>query len=300
MFRRIFLFIAVNILVMLTITTLLRMLNVQPYLTAYGLNYGSLAIFCLIWGMAGSIISLLLSKIMAKFMMGVQIIDPRSAHGNEAELVQTVHRLARAAGLGTMPEVGIYESPEVNAFATGPSRSNSLVAVSTGLLNRMDRSQVEGVLGHEVAHIANGDMVTMTLLQGIINAFVMFFSRVIAFAVSQALSSGRDREERGGSPGIQFAVTFILEIVFSILGMMVVAWFSRLREFRADAGGARFAGRENMIGALRALQGTTALVDTQHQALETLKISGKASKFFALFSTHPPLEERIMRLSMGR
>ena len=210
---------------------------------------------------------------------------------------QTIDRLRRSAQL-PMPEVGIYQSPEVNAFATGPSKSRSLVAVSTGLLQQMDRSEVEGVLSHEVSHIANGDMVTMTLIQGVVNAFVMFLARVVAFAVAQAMR-GRDQEGEGFSYGIYFIVRIVFEIVFMIAGSIVVAWFSRYREFRADAGGARLGGQENMVRALEALQRRSEQVDPRAQpALQTLKISGRRG-FGQLFSTHPPLEERIRRLRSG-
>jgi heat shock protein HtpX len=296
-FKRILLFMAVNLLVVLTISVLLNVLGVRPYLTAYGMDYGSLMAFCLIWGMTGALISLSLSRIMAKWMMGVQVIDPQTRDPELQDLVQTVYALAKGAGLPAMPEVGIYDSPEVNAFATGPTRSRSLVAVSTGLLDRMNREEVEGVLGHEIAHVANGDMVTMTLIQGVVNAFVMFLSRVIAFSLSQALRSQDDRE-RSHSPGmLYYVVQMVLEIVFMILGSMVVAAFSRWREFRADAGGARLAGRQSMINALEALRRTYELIDpTAQPAVQTLKISSRPKGIMAMFSTHPPLEERIERL----
>ena len=224
MLKRIFLFLAVNFLVVLTISILLNVLGIRPYLTATGLDYEQLLAYCLVWGMTGALISLGLSRVMAKFMMGVQVIDPQTHDPELQDLVQTVHSLAKSAGLPAMPEVGIYDSPEVNAFATGPTKSRSLVAVSTGLLRRMNREEAQGVLGHEVAHIANGDMVTMTLIQGVVNAFVMFLSRVIAFALSQALRSSDDREERSGSPGMSYyLVQMVLEIFFMILGSMVVA-----------------------------------------------------------------------------
>lgn len=294
--KRIFLFLAVNILVMFTVSILLNVLGVQPYLTSYGLNYQSLLAFCFIWGMGGAFISLALSRVMAKWMMGVKVIDPNERNPDLQALVQRVHQLAKAAGLGTMPQVGIYESPEVNAFATGPTKSRSLVAVSTGLLHRMNRNEADGVLGHEVAHIANGDMVTMTLVQGVVNAFAMFLARVIAFAISQM---GRSEDERGGafSGGTYFLVQFALEMVFLTLGSLVVAWFSRLREYRADKGGARLAGRDKMIAALEALRRNYELIDTQAQpAAQTLKISNRGSGIFRFFSTHPPLEDRIARL----
>ena len=211
-----------------------------------------------------------------------------------------MHGLARAAGLPKLPEVGIYESEEVNAFATGPTRSRALVAVSSGLLQRMGSREVEGVLGHEITHVANGDMVTMTLIQGVINAFVMFLARILAFVVSQALRSRDDR----GSGWLQFLLVMVFQIVLSLFGAMVVCWFSRWREFRADAGGARLAGRENMIGALRALQRLhdpeIAAAEAQRaQAFQSLKISGEPRGFLALFATHPPLEQRIARLEQG-
>jgi heat shock protein HtpX len=294
--KRISLFLALNFLVVITLSILTSVLGIRPYIQSYGMDYGALMGFCLIWGMGGAFISLALSRVMAKMMMGVQIIDPRQLHDSQLQwLVETVHRLARSAGISTMPEVGIYESPEVNAFATGPTKNRALVAVSSGLLNRMDRDQVEGVLGHEVAHVANGDMVTMTLIQGVVNAFVMFLARAIAFAVAQ---SGRrdDNEGSSFSSGTYFLVQFVLEIVFMILGSILVAFVSRWREFRADHGGARLAGRDKMISALEALRRNYELIDTQAQpAVQSLKISGRGG-FLSLFSTHPSLEERIARL----
>lgn len=297
--KRIGLFLIVNILVVTTISVVLNLLGVKPYLTAYGLNYESLAVFCLVWGMGGAFISLAISRIMAKMMMGVKVIPPNTTDPLLRDLVQTVHSLSQAARLPAMPEVGIYESPEVNAFATGPTKSRSLVAVSTGLLHRMNKDEVRGVLGHEVAHIANGDMVTMTLIQGVVNAFAMFLARAIAFALTMNKSS--DERESSG-PGLAFyAVQFILEMVFMILGSMVVAWFSRWREYRADNGGAQLAGRENMIKALEGLKKTVDMVDPGAQpSVAAMKISSKPGGFMRLFSTHPPLEERIHRLRTAR
>ncbi len=295
--KRIFLFAVVNILILVTISITLNLLGVRPYLTRQGIDYGALLIFCLVWGMGGAFISLGLSRVMAKWMMGVRVIDPATADPSARELVNTVHTLARSAGLPKMPEVGYYESPEVNAFATGPTKSRALVAVSTGLLQRMGRQEVEGVLGHEIAHVANGDMVTMTLIQGVINAFVMFLARVLAFVVASFIR-GRD-DERGGSYWIQYLLVFVFEILLSILGAMVVAFFSRFREYRADAGGARLAGRTSMISALEALQRTTQLIEPGKPSVATLKISGrKTGGFFAMFATHPPLADRIARLKM--
>jgi heat shock protein HtpX len=289
--KRIFLFMTVNILVVVTISLVLNLLGVRPYLTARGIDYQALMVFCLVWGMGGSFISLALSRVMAKWMMGVKVIDPATASGEAAWLVQTVHGLARAAGLPAMPEVGVYNSGELNAFATGPTKSRALVAVSAGLMNRMDHAQIEGVLGHEITHVSNGDMVTMTLLQGVVNAFVMFFARVIAFALSQ-----QAKEESRRS--IQIGVTFMLEILLSFLGMMVVAAFSRWREYRADAGGARLAGREKMVAALETLGRSVGLVDDRQRALQAFKISGRRG-LMAFLATHPPIEDRIARLRSG-
>lgn len=297
--KRIVLFLAVNILVMVTLSLVLNLFGVSPYLnTQYGIDFTQLAIFCLVWGMGGAFISLALSRVMAKWMMGVKIIDPQTRDPELQALVQTVHSLARAAGISSLPQVGIYESPEINAFATGPTKNRSLVAVSTGLLSRMNREEIEGVLGHEVAHVANGDMVTMTLVQGVVNAFVMFLARALAFVISQSM---RRDDDRGTSPFLHYALVFLFEMVFMIFGTMVVAWFSRWREFRADSGGARLAGRDSMIAALRALQRTIGQADDgTRPAVAALKISGRRSGFLALFSTHPPLEDRIAALETMR
>ncbi|NBU20418.1 protease HtpX [bacterium] len=254
--KRVFLFLAVNLLVMFTLSLLITVLGVGPRLTAHGYNYQSLMIFCLIWGMGGSFISLLLSRFMAKQMMGVQVIDPQTRDPELQHLLQMVHRLSRAAYLPVMPEVGIYDSPEMNAFATGPTKSRALVAVSTGLLNRMRVEEVEGVVGHEVSHIANGDMVTMTLLQGIVNAFAMFLSYIVALVITQMIQGNQ-----------------------------------------ADEGGARLAGRHHMIQALEALRRNFEAVQPQeNQTIQALQISSKPTGLMALFSSHPPLEERIARL----
>ncbi len=293
--RRVFLFILTNLLVIATLTIVMSLLGVGPYITQYGLDYTSLAIFCGIWGMGGAFISLALSKKMAKWMMKVQIIDPNTTDPTGATLVRTIHNLAKAAALPKMPDVGIYHSPEVNAFATGPSKSNSLVAVSTGLLQRMGKEELEGVLGHEIAHIANGDMVTMTLIQGVINAFVMFFARIVAFAVSSFL---RGDDDEGPGYMDQFLLIMVFQVIFGLFGSLVVAYFSRAREFKADSGSARLAGRGKMISALQALSRTTELIDNEHKAMATLKIAGSPSGFAALFMTHPPLEKRIEALKM--
>ena len=294
MAKRIFLFILVNLLVMTTITVVLSLLGVQPFLQRGGLDLSSLAIFCLVWGMGGALISLLISRWVAKRMMGVKVIAPDTRDAGEQALVQTVQRLAQGAGI-PMPEVGLYDSDDINAFATGPSKSRSLVAVSSGLLRKLDRPEVEGVLGHEITHIANGDMVTMTLLQGVVNAFVMFLARVLAYVVAQALR-GNDREG-GMSQGIYFVCVLVFQIVFMVLGSMVVMAFSRWREFRADAGGAHLAGRESMIRALQALQRDHEAVAQAKAppAMATMQISGRDG-VMRFFMSHPPLEQRIERL----
>jgi heat shock protein HtpX len=298
MFKRIFLFMMTNILVMVTVSLVLSLLGANTYLTPYGLDIEKLAIFCLVWGFAGSGISLLLSKFMAKTMMRVEIVDNR---GQYAPLVPKVHQMAKQAGLSKMPEVGVYESPEVNAFATGPSKNNALVAVSTGLLNQMNSDEVEGVLAHEVAHIANGDMVTMALVQGVVNAFVMFFARIAAFAITQLMAGNRDNDERSSntSPFVHHLIVMVLEIAFSFLGMFVVAYFSRQREFRADYGGAKYAGRSKMTAALRRLQQKIEMVDDSQDAVKCMKISSKKG-LMSFLSTHPSLEDRIAALERAR
>ena len=303
MFRRIMLFVLTNILVVVTISIVIGLLGRVLGINFYGNSYSSLFLLCLVWGMGGAFISLAMSKFMAKWMMGVQVIDPNNA-GELRDLVNTVHDLARKAGLTVMPDVGVYDSPEVNAFATGPSKRNSLVAVSTGLLQRMDRDQLEGVLGHEIAHISNGDMVTMTLIQGVINAFVMFFARIIAFAISSAMrGKDSDRESSFGGFWMNYLLISVLEIVFGVLGFIVVARFSRWREYRADRGGANYAGRGKMISALQKLQSVYGKVAEEqaqsgsgNASVATLKISGKQGGLLSLMATHPPLEDRIARL----
>ncbi len=256
-----------------------------------GINFVSLGVFSIVVGFAGAFISLAMSRWMAKKMMGVRVIDPgKSMSAQEKELVDRVHRLSRAAGLMHMPEVGIYRSREVNAFATGPSKKRSLVAVSSGLLESMDDDAVEGVLAHEVAHVANGDMVTMTLLQGVVNTFVVFLSRVVASIVSSFV-----REEMKFV--VHFAAIIIFQILFSILGSMVVFAYSRYREYHADRGGADLAGKDKMIHALEALkQQVNRVRDPHHDdnAVQTLKINNKTK--MNLFSSHPDLDDRIARL----
>lgn len=284
-----------NIAIIASIGIISSLLGIEPYLNANGLNLQALLAMCLLWGMVGSFISLALSKFMAKKMMGVQIIDDRNYE--YGQLVQLVHRLSRSAGLSKMPEVGVYDSPEVNAFATGPSKSNSLVAVSTGLLNTMNADETEGVLAHEVAHIANGDMVTMTLVQGVVNAFVMFFARIAAYALQQVLRSNDDESPVGGLS--YFISVMVFDILFGFLGHFVTAWFSRIREYSADLGGAQLAGKQKMISALEKLQTQYEQGIFEKNSSENLaafKISTRETGLRALMSTHPKLSDRIARL----
>lgn len=289
--KRFGMIIIVNVLIMITINIVLNVLGVQPYLTSYGINYGSLAAFCLIWGFGGAFISLMLSKFMAKMMMGVKIIEPDTRDPEAQWVVQTVYRLARNANLSKMPEVGIFDTEEMNAFATGPSRNSSLVAVSTGLMRKMNKDEVEGVIAHEIAHVANGDMVTMTLVQGVVNAFGMFLARVVGHILSTQV-------EEKSAHTVRWVATLILDILFSILGMFVVSAFSRWREYRADAGGAALGGKDKMIRALQRLQHETAPVPDE-APLATFQISDRKSKFLSLLKTHPDLQDRIARLQQG-
>src|SRR5262245_21262751 len=285
--KRIFLFLVTSLAIVVTLSIVLSVLGVGGYVGPGGLDIGSLAIFCFIWGMGGAFISLQMSRWIAKQATGVQLIDGRTGRQELDWLYNTVARLTQQANL-PMPQVGIYDSPEVNAFATGPSKNRSLVAVSSGLLRTMRPDEVEGVRAHEVSQIGNGDMVTMTLLQGVINAFVMFFARLVAFAV-------RSSSDSRNSYMLSYLVMIVLEIGLGILGSLITAWFSRCREFRADAGGAALAGRPQMIAALRRLLNYRDAVDTSHQALATLKINGTRG-WMVFFSTHPPLEQRIAAL----
>jgi heat shock protein HtpX len=291
--KRIFLFVLTNLAIVATLTIVVSILAVNQGITADGIDVVALAVFCFIYGMGGAFISLLISRWMAKRATGVQLVDGRTGNADLDWLYETVGRLTRQANL-PMPEVGVYDSPEVNAFATGPSKSRSLVAVSSGLMRGMRREEIEGVLGHEVAHIANGDMVTMTLLQGVVNAFVMFAARIVAHVMTRS-SDGR----QGNGGGMYFLIVIVLQIVFGILGSIVVSWFSRQREFRADYGGATLAGKADMLAALRRLQANRELVDPRHEALATMKING-TGRWMMLFSTHPPLETRIAVLEQAQ
>jgi heat shock protein HtpX len=287
--KRIMLFILTNLLVMLTITIIMSVFGVGSYIKDGGIDLTQLLIFSAIVGFTGAFISLAMSRWIAKRMMNVQVLKPEGnlSHG-EREIVEMVHRLSRAAGLMHMPEVGIYESHEVNAFATGPSKKRSLVAVSSGMLEELDARAIEGIIGHEVAHIANGDMVTMTLLQGVVNTFVVFLSRLAAWAVSRLV-----KEELAFI--VHIIAVIVFQIAFSILGSLVVLAYSRHREFHADKGGADLAGKDKMIHSLQMLQRYTDRMKGDKQtAISTFKISGR--KRMPLFSTHPDLGERIQRL----
>jgi heat shock protein HtpX len=295
LFKRIFLFVFLNLCVITTVSILLSVFHVQPYLTAHGLNIPSLMVFCLIWGLAGSFISLALSKQMVKWMLGVKIVNDKTTDPKIQTLIETIKHLAKTAKLKEIPEIGIYESSEINAFATGPSKKRSLIAVSSALLQTMSQKELEGVLGHEITHITNGDMVTMTLLQGVVNAFVMFLSRVLAYVLS---GMGKNRSSSSYSYSYPIFV-FVFQIVFMVLGWFIIAAYSRSREFRADKGGAILAGKEKMISALQALKKTERFQDTKNQqpALQTMKISNSTRQGLGqLFASHPPLEVRIQRL----
>ncbi len=295
---RIGLFLVTNIAVMAVIAVVTKILGVDKWLTHQGLNYQALLVFSLVVGFAGSIISLLISKFMAKMAYKIKTIDPEHPQNeNERWLANTVSILAHDANI-PMPELGVYESPEVNAFATGPSKRNSIVAVSSALLSQMNRRETQGVLAHEVSHISNGDMITMVLLQGILNTFVVFLARVAGFLIDSAMSKGRDGESRGGGGIGYFISVFVCQMIFSVLASIIVMWFSRHREYKADASAAKLCGKQPMIEGLEKLRSIVEgrhFVDERGQALSTFKISGK-SAMLALFSTHPPLEKRIEAL----
>ena len=285
--KRILLLVLTNVLIVVVLGIVASLLGVNRYLTSNGLNLGLLLGYALVIGFGGAFISLLISKPMAKWSSGVQVIaQPQNA--DEAWIVETVRRVSEKAGIG-MPEVGIFEG-EPNAFATGAFKDSALVAVSTGLLAGMTREEVEAVIGHEVAHIANGDMVTMTLIQGVMNTFVVFLSRVIAYAVDSFL---RKNDEQNSGPGMAyFITTIVLDIVLGFAAAMVVAWFSRQREFRADAGAAQLMGRKQpMVNALARLGGMTP-----GELPKSVAAFGIAGGIGQLFSTHPPIEERIAAL----
>ena len=290
--KRILLLVLTNLMVVVVLGVVASLLGVNNYLTANGLNLGALLGFALIMGFGGAFISLLISKPLAKWSSGVHVIEqPQNA--DEAWIVETVRKLAGKAGIG-MPEVGIFDGAP-NAFATGAFKNSALVAVSTGLLQGMTREEIEAVIGHEIAHVANGDMVTMTLIQGVMNTFVVFLSRVIGYAVDSFLRKGSERENSG--PGIGYMLTtIVLDIVLGFAAAMVVAWFSRQREFRADAGATQLLGQKQpMINALARLGGMTPAA-----LPKSLAAMGIAGGIGQLFSTHPPIEERIAALQKGQ
>jgi heat shock protein HtpX len=292
--KRVFLLVLTNLAVVALLLVTASLLGVDRFLTAQGLNLGSLLVFSALIGFGGSLLSLAMSKWMAKISTGAQVVvEPRDR--TEAWLLQTVASQAEAAGIAR-PEVAIYDAPEPNAFATGPSRNNALVAVSTGLLHDMSSDEVEAVLAHEVSHVANGDMVTLTLIQGVVNTFVIAIAKVAGYLLDRALSSGSDEEYQG--PGMAYYVTSIAaELMLGVLASAVVMWFSRQREYRADAGGARLAGRGKMIAALerlRAMQDQPSYLPSQMAAFGIN--GGVAAGLKRLFLSHPPLEERIAAL----
>jgi heat shock protein HtpX len=290
--KRVLLFLATNFAVLLVISVVFKLLGFEGLLQANGvhLNLGTVLVYAAVIGFAGSIISLFMSKTMAKTSMGVQVID-RPSTPFEDWLVRTIGRQAEAAGIH-MPEVGIFDSPEPNAFATGWNRNDSLVAVSTGLLQHMTKDEVEAVVGHEVSHVANGDMVTLTLIQGIVNTFVIFLSTVIGHVVDRIVF----KTEQGHGPAY-FIVSIVAQILLSILATMIVMWFSRYREFRADAGGANLAGNHKMVAALRRLQAVHEPNDLPADQFAAFGISGAMGEGIKrLFMSHPPLEERIAAL----
>ncbi|MBK1703149.1 protease HtpX [Halochromatium glycolicum] len=293
---RILLFLGTNIAVLVVVSIVFRLLGIDGLLAANNvdLNLGALLVFAAVIGFSGSLISLFISKWMAKRSMGVQIIEQPSTPF-EHWLVDLVRRQSEQAGI-QMPEVGIFDQPDPNAFATGWNRNDALVAVSTGLLQHMNKDEIEAVVGHEISHVANGDMVTLALIQGVVNTFVVFLARVIGHTVDRVVF----KNEEGYGIGY-FVVSIVAEILLSILASMIVMWFSRFREYRADAGGARLAGREKMISALRALQRVHEPQDLPAGEFAAFGISGKiAQGLKAAFASHPPLEQRIAALQAAR
>ena len=286
--KRIFLFLATNMAIVLVLSVTMRLLGVEPYLNANGLNLTSLLIFAAVMGFGGSFISLAISKWSAKKAMGVRVIET-PANSTEFWLMETVRAYSAKAGI-KMPEVGVFDTPEVNAFATGMSKNSSLVAVSSGLLQQMSRSEAEAVIGHEVAHVANGDMVTLALIQGVVNTFVMFLSRVIGHLVDRVVF----KTERGHGPAF-FVTMIVAELVLGILASIIVMWFSRQREFRADRGGAALAGRPHMIAALERLNSLHPAPLPEKMAAFGIS-GGGGGGIKRLFMTHPPLAERIAAL----
>lgn len=296
MFKRVGLFLLTNIAIIAVISIILSIFNVQPYLNQNNIDYRSLLIYAAVVGFTGSLISLFISKWMAIHAFNIKLIN-RPESEIESWLFSEVARFAKNNQIG-MPEVGIYQSPEPNAFATGWSKNNALVAVSTGLLQAMDKDELEGVLAHEIAHITNGDMVTLTLIQGVVNTFVIFFARIAAFIVTQFFRRNQDEPAHDGF--VYYGVALIFELIFGILATIIVMWFSRHREFRADAGSAQQVGKDKMIKALVRLQqfSNKSTQDDRAPGFNAMKISHRGS-WLELFSSHPPLEKRIQALEKG-
>lgn len=290
--KRILLFLVSNILFITTISVICWVFGIERYATSQGIDYQALLLICVIYGFGASFLSLAFSRVMAKYLMGVKLINS-AEDGNLQWLAVMVEDIAKRAGLPAMPQVGVYRSNDVNAFATGPTKSRALVAFSSALLQQMDREAIEGVAAHEIAHIKNGDMVTMTLLQGLVNAFVMFFARIVAYAASQAV-----KDELATI--VWYVSVIVFQILFGLLGMLVTGWFSRRREFRADAGSAELVGAQAMIKGLERLKQIAANDDSREEMPETIAALGisnkKRSRIFAPLSTHPSLDDRIARL----
>ncbi len=284
--KRVFLFILTNLAVVAVLSIVARLLGIDQYIAAQGGSYMGLLVFAALFGFGGAIISLLMSKWSAKRMMGVRVIDTPQ-NPTEQWLVETVRAQANQVGIG-MPEVGVFESPDPNAFATGANRNKALVAVSTGLLQRMKRQEVEAVLGHEIGHVANGDMVTLTLIQGVVNTFVIFLARIVGGFIDKAIF----KSENGNGIGY-FISVMVAQLLLGVLASMIVAWFSRQREFRADEAGARLAGTGSMIGALEALKRGAEPHPLPEKMAAFGIDGGRAAGFKRLFMTHPPLDERI-------
>ncbi len=286
--RRIFLFTLVNVFVAATISIIT---SIFAALFSFDLSrYSGILLFFLFFGMGCAFVSLALSKILSKWMFGVKIIDPKTTDPVGKQLIEMVLEMSNKMGLSKMPEVGVYESEEVNSFSTGPSKDNSLVALSTGLVRRMSKEQVEGVLAHEITHVANGDMVSLTLIQGVVNILVIIPSKSIAKAFSSPIKKDSTRNI------INYSLFMTLQIVLGLLGILIVNHYSRVREFHADAGGAKLVGREKMLSALVALSKSRELIDPNHTSLASLKISSETKKYLKLLSTHPPMDERLLKL----
>jgi heat shock protein HtpX len=288
--KRLFFFIVTNLAVLLVLTVVARVLGIDAYLTAHGQSLQGLLVWAALFGFGGAFVSLAMSKMQAKMFMGVEVISPQSADATRQWLLSVVEHHARSAGVG-MPEVGVFNSPEPNAFATGMSRNSALVAVSTGLLERMNRQEIEAVLGHEMTHVANGDMVTLTLIQGVVNTFVLFLSRVVGNLIDRAVFRSDD-----GRGIASLLIFYVLQIAFGILATPIVMWFSRYREFRADRGGAHLAGTPNMIAALEELKRVHEPLPAQQFAAFGIAGGDIGGGLRRLFMSHPPLDERIAAL----